>query len=130
MKENDPVLDETWHYAEQIDNKGNYILNKYRKVEQLSFYIRPAQEWYTPCVECQKKLKKLLATARWILGNKSYEPAIELNNVKNETDDKSFVDLKTRKATKDELERIGLEGWEDIDPWDVEKVCAREGVEP
>lgn len=130
MNENDTVLEEVWHYAEQIDDKGNYKLVKYRMIEQLSFYIRPAQEWFTPCIDCQKRLKKLLAEARWILGNKAYEPALELNNVKDEIDEQSFTDLKVRKATKEELDHIGMDGSEEIGSWEIQKVCAREGVKP
>jgi len=113
MKES-PVLRETWHTAESIDSKGNYEKLKYRKIEQISFYIRPLSNHFIPCPTCQKKLKKMMAEGRWILGNKSYEPAIELNNQRDEIDDDSWQTLEKRKATQEEIERIGLDGWEEI----------------
>jgi len=113
MKEK-PVLRERWHIAESIDQHGNYEKLKYRKVEQISFFIRPLGEWFIPCSDCQKKLKKMMAEGRWILGNKDYEPMIELNNKRNEIDDDSWQKLEKRKATKEEIERIGLEGWEEV----------------
>jgi hypothetical protein len=113
--EKSPVLEETWHLAETIDEKGTYQKLKYREIEQISFYVRPAREWFIPCPECQKKLKKLLAEARWILGNKNYEPPVELNSVKDEIDDDSWTTLEEHKATPVELERIGKEGWERIE---------------
>ena len=109
------VLRETWHIAETITDKGMYQKLKYRKVEQIGFYIRPAREWFFPCQECQKNLKKLLAEARWILGNKEYEPDIELNNVKNELDDESWITLEEHKATPAEIKRIGKDGWEELE---------------
>lgn len=108
---NSPVLRETWHLAESITSKGIYQKLKYREVEQISFYLRPAREWFIPCQHCQQKLKQTLAEARWILGNKDYEPPIELNSVKDELDDDSWVTLEEHKATPDELKRIGEDGW-------------------
>ncbi len=115
MNENEPVLREEWHIAESIDEKGIYKKLKYREIEQIGFYIRPAQEWFHPCVNCQKKLRQILGEARWILGNKSYEPPIELNNVKDEIDDASWETLEEHKATPEEIKRIGKEGWEKIE---------------
>jgi hypothetical protein len=115
MKENEPVLREEWHIAESIDGKGIYKKLKYRMIEQIGFYIRPAREWFFPCPECQKKLRKILAEARWILGNKEYKPDIELNNVKDELDDESWITLEEHKATLEEIKRIGKEGWEEIE---------------
>jgi hypothetical protein len=113
MKENSPVLKEVWHIGESIDDKGNYRKQKYRKVEQLGFYIRPLRDWFVPCPHCQAELKKLLAEGRWILGNKEYEPRVELNTTKNEVDNDSWITLEERKATKAEIDRIGYDGWED-----------------
>lgn len=110
-----PVLEEEWRVAETIDSKGNYQKLRYRMIEQIAFYIRPMQEWFIPCAECQKKLKEQMAKARWILGNKTYEPAIELNNTKNEYDEDSVETIEERKATPAEIKRIGLDGWEEIE---------------
>lgn len=115
MKENEPVLREKWHVAETIDDNGIYKKLKYRNIERIGFYIRPAREWFFACPECQKKLKKLLAEARWILGNKEYEPDIELNNVKDELDDNSWEILEEHKATPEQIKRIGKRGWEEIE---------------
>ncbi len=113
MNEQTPVLRETWFTAETIDKDGNYEKLKARKVEQLSFFIRPLGEWFIPCRDCQVKLKKMMQEGKWILGNKSYEPLVELNNQRDELDEDSWQTLEKRKATKEELERIGLEGYEE-----------------
>jgi len=115
MKANTPCLREEWHIAESIDDKGIYKKLKYRKVEQIGFYIRPLREWFFPCSECQKELKGMMSFGFWILGNKGYEPAIELNNTKDEIDDDSWQTLDERKATPEELKRIGLNGWEELE---------------
>lgn len=121
MNEKEPVLRETIHYAEEINDEGIYRKLKYRKIEQIGFYIRPARVWFFPCVEDQKKLRKLLAEAHWILGNKDYEPQIELNNTHDEIDDNSWETLEEHNATKEEIDRIGIGGWEKIPTWKVEK---------
>ena len=108
------VLREVWHTAESIDDKGNYSKIKYRKVERIGFWIRPLRERFYPCEHCQRALKKQMAEGHWILGNKDYEPAIELNSAEFDIDDDSFVTLEERKATDEELERIGLEGYVEI----------------
>ncbi len=112
MKET--VLRETWYMGETIDNDGTYRKVKYRKIERLGFYIRAIREWYYPCEECQQELKKLLAEGKWILGNKDYEPAIELNTTEDEIDDDSWKDIEKHMATKEEIKRIGIGEWRDI----------------
>ena len=114
MKEEKPLLREKWHISESIDEKGIYQKLKYRTVEYIGFYIRPLREWFFPCRQCQQKLKKMMANGTWILGNKDYEPMIELNNTKDDIDEDSWETLEERKATEEELERIGLEGWNTI----------------
>lgn len=114
MKENEPVLRERTFYAEEVTKGGIYKKHKAREVEQIGFYIRPARVWFYPCVEDQKKLKQLLAKATWILGNRKYEPDIELNNTNMEIDDVSWEVVEEHKATKEEIARIGLGGWENL----------------
>lgn len=109
---NTPVLRETWHTAETITSEGIYQKLKFREVEQITFYLRPAREWFIPCPHCQQKLKKTLADARWILGNHDYDPPIELNSVKDEVDDESWTTIEEHKATPEEIERVGIDGWE------------------
>jgi len=115
MNEKEPVLKETWHVAETIDENGIYKKLRFREVEQIGFYIRPLREWFFPCPACQQELKWLMKEGTWILGNKEYEPMIELNNTKDEVDDESWETLEEHKATEEELERIGKEGWEEIE---------------
>lgn len=108
------ALREEWHIAETIDDDGIYKKLKYRTVEQIGFWIRPAKKWCFPCPECQKKLKELLANAKWTLGNKDYEPAIELNNTTDEVDEDSWFTLEEHEATNEERKRIKIGGWEEI----------------
>ena len=115
MNENTPVLRESWHVTESIDENGVYKKLKYREIEQIGFYIRPLREWFFPCPKCQEELKKMMANGAWILGNKEYEPMIELNNTKDAIDDNSWITLEERKATPAEIKRIGLEGWEEVE---------------
>lgn len=121
MKEKEPALRVSIHFAEEITQNGEYHRLRYREIEQISFYIRPLGETFVPCSDCQKKLKKIMAEGKWILGNNQYEPAIELNNKRDEIDDNSWETIEKRKATPEEIKRIGLEGWENIEPWDVKK---------
>jgi hypothetical protein len=115
MKENSPALREEWVLGEDIDDKGIYKKLKYRKVEQIGFYIRPLRDWFFPCPDCQKRLKQQMATGAWILGNQEYKPDIELNNTKDEIDDNSWITLEEHKATPAEIKRIGKDGWRDIE---------------
>jgi len=109
------VLRETWHTAETVTEKGVYRKLKYRTVERIGFYIRPLREWFWPSEDDQKRLKKLLAEGSWILGNDDYKPAIELNSTQDEIDDDSYKTLEEHKATPEEITRIGLNGWENIE---------------
>lgn len=110
------VLRETWHSAEEVTEKGIYRKLKFRKVERIGFYIRPLREWWFPCPKCQQDLKKMLANGNWILGNKEYEPAIELNSsTEDEIDEASWQTLEEHKATPEEVKRIGIGGWENIE---------------
>ena len=107
MKEN--ILSEKWYIWEYINDEGQYIKCKYRKVEKFHFYLRFLQEHFNPCPECQKKLKELKVKGNMILGNKTYEPPVEFT-YKYDIDDNSFTDLDERKATKDDEERLGKHG--------------------
>lgn len=109
------ALKEKWHIGEEIDDKGIYKKIKFRKVERIGFYIRPLREWFFPCEHCQVALKKQMAEGNWILGNREYYPDIELNNSTMEIDEDSFVTLEERKATQEELKRIGLDGYKEIE---------------
>lgn len=108
------VLKEQWHHAEYIDDEGNYKRVKWRTVERLGFYIRPFQSWFFPCTECQANLKELALDSNWILGNKTYEPLVELNRDFKEIDDDSWVTFETHKATKAEEKRLPDNKWRDL----------------
>lgn len=105
------VITERWKLAEEVTEKKVYKKLKYREVKRVYFRIRPIRENFEPCSECQLKLQKMLAEGSWILGNKSYEPAIELNAIGWDTDDHSFETIEEHQATPEEIERIGIDGW-------------------
>lgn len=107
MKEN--ILSEKWYIWEYINDEGNYVKTKYRKVEKFHFYLRFLQEHFNPCPECQKVLKELKVKGNMILGNKTYDPPVEFT-YKYEPDDKSYITLEERKATKKDEERLGQWG--------------------
>jgi len=108
------TLREEYYLAETIDDKGIYKKYKYRKIERIRFVIRPLRESFIPCKACQEKLKAMMVNGKWILGNRDYAPAIELENSRFEVDDHYQETVEKHKATKEELERIGIEGWENI----------------
>ena len=84
-----------------------YTKSKGVEVDRIAFYIRFIGEWFTPCMECQRELKRKIAMSKeWTLGNKDYEPPVELKR-SFEIDDDSWEDLERHKATKDEIEKIG-----------------------
>lgn len=58
MKEEGAVLHEEFFFAEYIDDEGNYIKTKYRKLEQYSFYLRFLSRWFIPCQKDQTILKE------------------------------------------------------------------------
>lgn len=113
-KEKTPVLKEEIHIAETIDEDRVYTKYKYRIIQRIGFYIRPLRVWYFPCKTCQEKLKTMMANGVWILGNDSYKPDIELNTTTDEVDEDYEETIEERKATPEEIERIGLGGWEEV----------------
>lgn len=114
MKEESPVLRENWHEAEYIDEKGNYVKAKWRTIERIGFYIRPIQKWFFPCRDDQLEIKKLFLDSAWILGNKDYEPQIEMQRALKEIDDDSWQILEKRKPTDDEKKRMKEGKWYDL----------------
>jgi len=103
-------LTEKWYIWEYIDDEGNYVKTKYREVEEISFYLRFINKWFTPCKECQRKLKELILNAEdMILGNKDYEPPVELRR-RIVTDDNSWITLEERPATEKDEKRLGRYG--------------------
>ena len=110
MKEELPELEEKWFIWEDIDDEGNYFKTKYREIEEYSFYLRFLGKWFTPCEECQRRIKKLmLESDDMILGNRSYEPPVEFRR-RLVTDDNSYQTLEERPATEEDKKRLGFYG--------------------
>jgi len=59
---------------EELENLVAFV-----KVSKYSFFLRFAKRDFTPCRHCQEKLRKVLGDCDIILGNKEYEPLIELS---------------------------------------------------
>ena len=101
------IIQEKEFITEYIDDEGNYLKVKGREIEQIGFFLRFIHEHFIPCKECQKKLLHMVHNAKtWTLGNKDYEPLVELWK-EFEIDDKAFIELEKHKATKEELEKYG-----------------------
>lgn len=67
-------------------------------------------EW-EPCSDCQKVIADLFDnSSEFIIGNKDYEPPIELSR-KFVTDDKAWRDLERRPATTDEKKQLKKNWW-------------------
>ena len=99
--------------AEWINEEtGEYEKHKCKEDGRYKFYLRFVQEHFTPCDKCQVELNRIIYNAqRLYLGNKSYEPPIELSR-NWEIDDNSWVELERREATKDDFKRIYGVNWE------------------
>jgi len=109
MKEGEG-LTEKWYVWEYVDDTGRYVKVKYRQVEEFSFWLRFIRRWFTPCPECQRRLKQLLLEADdMILGNKEYEPPVEFRR-RLVTDDDSYETLEERPATPEDRRRLGKYG--------------------
>lgn len=112
MNENTPefVREQT---AEWInDEDGDYEKNTYNEDGRFKFYLRFIKEHFTPCDECQKILNNTIYNAPALyLGNKSYEPPVELSR-QWVTDEASWVEIEKRKPTEDDFKRIYGLGWE------------------
>jgi len=89
---------------EYIDDHGNYVKCKGIETERMGFYLRFIHEHFIPCKQCQKKLLNMINNAKTMtLGNKDYDPLIELWKKFDEIDDKQWQQLEKRKATKEEI---------------------------
>lgn len=100
-------------YSEHIDGKtGEYVKDAGIKRFSYRFYLRFIKEHFWPCDQCEKRLeqaiRKRIDQGDLILGNKDYEPPIELSTTDDILDD-SWKELERRKATPEELKR--LEKW-------------------
>jgi hypothetical protein len=94
-------------FSEYLDEKGNYIKSKADKEETYDFDLRFIGQHFTPCIECQKRLKRILQnTDRLSLGNKESEPAIGFK-MTFEINDASWQTIEKRKATPEEKKKLG-----------------------
>ena len=66
--------------GEYIDEEtGEYVKSKAIEDGRYRFFLRFISKNFRPCNECQEKLHQLITQADYFrLGNKTYEPAIEL----------------------------------------------------
>jgi hypothetical protein len=89
---------------EAIDEQtGEYVKKTYEKIERYGFYLRFAHDNFIPCRECQEEIERIIwESSEWTLGNKDYDPPIELWKF-FEIDDNSWLEVERRKATKEEL---------------------------
>lgn len=102
------------------DETGEYVKNKCKDDGRYKFFLRFVKKWFVPCEDCQKELYNLIYNASdFYLGNKSYEPPVELSR-SWEIDEDSWVLLEKREATEADFRRIyGLnwkahyEGWKE-----------------
>ena len=90
--------------------EGEYVKSKGVKRETIGFWLRFISKHFVPCRECQERLAKLIAEAEEMhLGNKDYEPPIELWR-KFEIDDEAWEELERRPSTPQEKEKFKKEG--------------------
>ena len=95
------------------EETGEYEKKKCTEDGRYKFYLRFIKTHFAPCKECQKVLNDLIYNAEQLyLGNKSYEPPVELSR-QWDIDDNSWVDLEKRKATKADFRRIYGLYWEE-----------------
>ena len=97
------------------NNKPSVILESI-KDERVTLIIHP---FFTPnminnntpfylCMECSKKIHTSLQNSiKWKLGNKDYEPLVELSQYdETDYDDDAWVDVACRPATAEEISRL------------------------
>jgi hypothetical protein len=86
---------------EQVDEDGNYVKSEGVERVYYGFWLRFASRHFIPCQKCQERLEKILEESELHLGNKDYEPPIELYK-RYEIVDKSWKDIEKRPATEQE----------------------------
>lgn len=69
------------------------------------FFLRFLKTDFEPCKGCQHELEELLDKGDLILGNKDYEPAVELS-IRWEIDDTAWKTVERREATREEIKTI------------------------
>lgn len=104
-----PVRDHENDYID--DETGEYVNSKTTDELRYRFYLRFIKRHWDPCDECQEKLHKKVQNAELYLGNKSYEPAIELSRQWMTNDDLWKV-TERRTATKEDYKNLYGSDWE------------------
>jgi len=106
--------------AEWINEEtGEYEKNRGVEECRYKLYLRFIKTHFIPCDDCQTKLNDLIYNAQnFYLGNKSYEPAIEMNK-QWVIDDDSWIELEKREATKEDFKRLYKHKWKEY--WESHK---------
>ncbi len=101
--------------GDYIDEEtGEYVKSTAIEDGRYKFYLRFVSKHFCPCDECQEKLHTLITKAdNLYLGNKNYEPAIELRRYW-ELIDASWVEIERRPATKADYKRCYPKHWKEI----------------
>jgi hypothetical protein len=93
-------------YAFIDEDTGEYVNSSYIKDGRYLFYLRFIKEHYCPCESCQEKLHELITkSSKLILGNKDYDPPVELSR-DWDIDDNSWKELERRKPTLEEFKKL------------------------
>jgi len=100
-------------YAFVDEDTGEYVNSSYTEDGRYRFYLRFIKKDWIPCEKCQSELHKLITESQTlILGNKDYDPPIELSRAWD-IDDKSWKELERRTPTLDEFKSIYGKNWEE-----------------
>ena len=93
------------------DETGEYV--KSTTIEQLKyrFYLRFLKRHFRPSEEDQNRIHTLFLNAEFYLGNKSYEPAVELSR-HWEVNDDLWKEVERREGTKEDYKDIYGSDWE------------------
>ena len=100
------------------DETGEYVKSTCTEYGRFRFFLRPFKEWFYPCEKCQKKLyQKTYGADSLYLGNKSYEPAIELSRDWVVNDD-TWKELERKPGTLENYKKVygykGQEHWDQL----------------
>lgn len=100
-------------YSEHIDSaSGEYVKEKGIKRYAYKFWLRFIKQHFWLCEKCEtnlaKTIKDSIAEGSLVLGNKDYEPPVELSSTSDILD--QWTEVERRKATPEEASK--LDKWE------------------
>lgn len=96
------------------EDTGEYVKSKAIEDGRYRFYLRFIKEYFRPCNECQEELHRLITKADYFyLGNKSYEPPVELSRFWD-LDDGSWEEIERRPATEADYRKCYPKNWKEI----------------